>query len=118
MSKIIIYINENEIPKMVKYITEDSKKDVWEVITKIKEDGAAFIRKSQALVNELYKHLPDYEVGMVVEAQEDCMNNFRKGQRLEITAVTEEGVVLEGLAELYEKEIRTHFKVVGTSDCL
>lgn len=103
---------------MVEYVTTKSNKDVWEVITQIKESGAEFIRKSQELVGELSKHLPEYTKGMVIEAQEDCMNNFRKGQRLEITAVTDEDVVLETLAHIDKKWIRRHFKVVGMGDCL
>ena len=117
MNQIVKHINETDIQTIVK-TTLNNKRDVWDVIEKIKEANVSFLLKSQQLVDELSKHLTEYKKGMIIEALEDCMNNFRKGQQLEITAVTEDGVVLEGLAEIEEKWIRKHFKIVSVSDCL
>ncbi|OPH61851.1 hypothetical protein BC351_01005 [Paenibacillus ferrarius] len=117
MNKIIKFVNETDIPDMVKYITNGDK-EVWKVINQIKEGSLEFMSKAQELVDELSKHLVEYKPKMIVEALEDCMNNFRKGQRLEITAVTNGGVVLEDLADIEEKWIRKYFKVVGMSECL
>jgi hypothetical protein len=113
MNKIVKHINENDIPDMVKMII-DSKKDINSVIQQIKLARAEFQRKSQEFQDELVKLLPNFEVGMTLEAKEDCMNNFRKGQKVDITFITEDGdIVLDGVAAIDPKMIRTYFKIAG-----
>lgn len=111
MNKIIKYINETEIPAVVDSIVKNNK-DVWSVIEQIKESRIEYQKKSQELQNELVKLLPDYKVGMILEAKEDCMNNWRKGDRVEITTTKGNDCVLDGVAAIDEKWIRKYFMII------
>lgn len=58
-------------------------------------------------------HLSKWTVGMTLEAQEDCLNNWRKVEKVEITELTDDGAVLDGVADIEDKWIRRYFKVIG-----
>jgi hypothetical protein len=113
MNKIIKYINETEISAVVDSIVKNNK-DIWSVIEQIKESRIEYQKKSQELQNELVKLLPDYKVGMILEAKEDCLNNWRKGDRVEITLVKGNDCVLDGAAAIDEKWIRKYFMIIGS----
>lgn len=114
MNKIIKYVNENEIDVMVESILKTGK-DIWEVIEQIKASRVEYQKKSQMLQDELVKHLPDFKVGMILEAKEDCLNNWRKGEQAEITSTKGNDCVLDGVAAIEEKYIRRYFRIVGSN---
>ncbi|QSF43458.1 hypothetical protein [Paenibacillus tianjinensis] len=88
--------------------------DVNHVIAASLEARKEFGLKVGELIDELSKLLPKLEVGMILEAKEDCMNNFRKGQRLEITKVNQNGdYVIDGVVGTNEETIHKYFDIVN-----
>jgi hypothetical protein len=88
--------------------------DVNHVIASSLESRKEYGLKVQQFVDELSKLLPKLEVGMILEAKDDCMNNFRKGQRLEITKINQNGdYVIDGAVGTNAETIHKYFNVVG-----
>ncbi|MHB0943332.1 hypothetical protein ACYCSU_16920 [Paenibacillus sp. ALE1] len=110
--KTIKYINETSVDEMVKQVIERGS-DICQVIEAAKESRTEYGLKVQEFINQLSKKLDKFEVGMTLEAKHDCMNNFRKGQRLSITRIVKEGIVVDDLVALDEAAIRANFIVVS-----
>ncbi|MCR8641431.1 hypothetical protein NV379_02065 [Paenibacillus sp. N1-5-1-14] len=110
--KTIKYIVETTVEVMVSQILEKSI-DIRHTICATKEAKAEFGLKAEELISNLASYLPKYEVGMILEALEDCMNNFRKGDRLEITKIEGEKIVLDGVVGTDEETVTQYFKIEG-----
>jgi hypothetical protein len=62
----------------------------------------------------LEKHLTRYIKGMTLEAKEDCMNNFRKNQIVEVTVDEDENhnVLIDDIVMLDANVLRKYFRIV------
>jgi hypothetical protein len=111
--KTIKYIAETSVEGMINDIKNKSM-DVNHVIAASFESRKEYGLKVQHFIDELTKLQPKLEVGIILEAKEDCMNNFRKGQRLEITDFNKNGhFVIDGVFGTNEETIHKYFEVVG-----
>jgi hypothetical protein len=111
--KTIKYIYETSVEDMINDI-KNKNMDVNHVIASSLESRKEYGIKVQQFVDELSKLLPKLEVGLIIEAKDDCMNNFRKGQRLEITNKKQNGhFVIDGAVGTNVETIHKHFNVVG-----
>jgi F0F1-type ATP synthase alpha subunit len=111
INKITKYIVDNDVDTIAKSVIANGR-DPWSVMQQTKDARVAFQIKTQQLQDELAKHLPKWNVGMILEAQEDCLNNFRKGQKVDITEITDTGAFLDGIADIEDKWIRRYFKII------
>lgn len=111
-TKTIKYINETSIDEMVKQVIAKGT-NINQVIGAAKESRTEYGLKVQEFIDRLSKKLDKFEVGMTLEAKHDCMNNFRKGQKLSITRIVKEGIVVDDLVTLDEAAIRANFIVVS-----
>ncbi|KEO84786.1 DUF2800 domain-containing protein [Tumebacillus flagellatus] len=61
---------------------------------------------------EVAELLEFYE-GQTLVAKDDCLNNFTKGQEVEVCEVMGDQIVLDGVARLDRKTVRANFEGVG-----
>ncbi|MBX4152231.1 hypothetical protein [Paenibacillus lautus] len=112
--KTIKYICDTSVDEMIEKVL-DNKADINHVIEAAKESRTEYGLKVQQFIERLSYFLDKYEAGMILEAKIDCMNNFRKGQRVEITKETNDGkFVIDDVVSLEESVIRQHFRIISS----
>lgn len=110
--KTIKYISETSVDEMVNYVVLNNS-NLHQVISAAKESRTEYGLKVQDFIDRLSGLIGKLEVGMILETKQDCMNNFRKGQRVELTRKTENGFIVDGAVELEAVVILEYFKTIS-----
>ncbi len=112
MNPIIKFVNENTTDDIVNYIKNNST-DRENSIRLCLVSRTEYELKIQKIVDQLTDRLDKLEVGTILEAKEDCMNNFRKGERIEITKMMGNKIVIDNSCQTDVDTIRKYFNIVG-----
>jgi hypothetical protein len=112
MKKIntIKYICDTSIEDMIQKVKNDNN-NVLSVIQNIQAARTEFGLKVQDLIKSLTPMVSEIKSGMTLQAKEDCLNNFEKGQNVQVGKQTETGFNIDGCVDLEIEVIHKNFSI-------
>ena len=108
--KLIEYIQDNDTATIAKMILTHPTRKPSEGVEFLKQARTEFGLKIVDAINEVNRIADVFVVGQQWVVKHDYANNFRKGETVEITRVTERGAVLSDLVEFDRDQILENFE--------
>lgn len=100
-----------EIRKAYDRLGNDNKEGCYTALSVIREYKNKIISEIEKVEDNLIDRVNGkYYVGKLLVAKEDCMNNFKEAQVVEITKITNDSLVLDGVAEVHVELVDKYFK--------
>lgn len=109
-AKAIQYILDTSIEDMIQTV-RDKNLNIMSVIKSSQDSRTEFGLKVQDLIKSLTPMLSEIKTGMTLMAKEDCMNNFRKGQKVIVGEKIENGFNIDGCVDLEVEVIYRYFSI-------
>jgi hypothetical protein len=114
MDKFVDFLNKHTVDEVVATIVSNNR-DKKKAIQSLRDSRTAYQIKTQEIqwkLEALLDEQPKFYVGQTVVAREDCMNNFKKGDKLKIMNIDKQKINLGNIAVTDEETVRKYFSIV------